>query len=64
MEKYMREYKKENTALDMMKIKNRSCLDAGNRKDIYCVVEGPEDNFFVVDLRTAIDIGLGYRIEY
>ncbi len=28
---------------------------------LYCLVDGPEDNFAVVDLETAIDLGVGYE---
>ena len=29
-------------------------------REIYCVIDGPEDNFAVVDIRTAIELGVNY----
>jgi hypothetical protein len=43
-------------------MKNKVCRRAGNYKDIYAVVDGPENNFAVVDLNTAIDLGAGYFV--
>lgn len=42
--------------------KNQACRRAGNYKDIYCLVDGPENNYAVVDLKTAIELGQGYEI--
>ena len=61
---YIKNFKSENKALDWMKMKNRACQLAGNKRDIFCVVDGPCDNFAVVDLRTAIELESGYKIEY
>lgn len=60
---YVKEFATENEAMDRMRLKNRASRAAGNRRDTYAVVDGPLDNWAVVDLRTAIDIGTGYRIE-
>lgn len=47
-------------AFDFMLNKNKSFKRAGS-KDIYCVVPGSDgDNYAVVDLSTAIDLGIGY----
>ena len=61
-ETYIRYFETENKALDICMIKNKACKRAGNFRDIYAVVDGPDDNFAVVDLSTAIDLGFGYRI--
>lgn len=61
-ETYIRFFATENDAIDRCSLKNRACRRAGNYKDIYCVVDGPEDNFAVVDLSTAISLGNGYYI--
>lgn len=58
---YLREFSDRNEAYDRMTLKNRSCRAAGNNRDIYCLVPGPSDNWAVVDLATAIDLGLGYE---
>ena len=42
--------------------KNMCARAAGNMKDVYALVDGPEDNFAVVDLMTAIHLGQGYKI--
>lgn len=48
-------------AFDFMLNKNKSFKRAGNSTDIYCVVPGSDgDNFAVVDLNTAIELGIGY----
>lgn len=42
--------------------KNKACRDADNHRDIYAVVDGPANDWAVVDLSTAIDLGSSYRI--
>lgn len=59
---YTRFFETENEALDICTIKNKACKRAGNYRDIYAVVDGPDDNFAVVDLMTAIELGFGYQI--
>lgn len=59
---YTRFFASENDARSICQIKNQACRRAGNFKDIYCLVDGPEDNYAIVDLKTAIDLGMGYEI--
>jgi len=59
---YIVEFNAENAAIARCSMKNRACRRANNYKDIYAVVDGPSDNFVVVDLRTAIELGCGYFI--
>jgi hypothetical protein len=59
---YVRFFTTENEARDRCSLKNRACKRAGNYKDIFCLVEGPDSDFSVVDLSTAIDLGQGYEI--
>ena len=59
---YMTMFNTENAALTRCSMKNRACRRANNYKDIYAVVDGPSDDFAVVDLRTAIELGCGYFI--
>ena len=59
---YTRFFASENEARSICQIKNQACRRAGNFKDIYCLVDGPEDNYAIVDLKTAIDLGMGYEI--
>jgi hypothetical protein len=59
---YTKFFTAENDAIDRCSMKNKACRRAGNYKDIYAVVDGPNDNFAVVDLGTAIDLQGGYFI--
>ena len=61
MDTYLREFTDRDDAVAWMTQKNRACHRAGNTTDLYAVVDGPTDNFAVVDLDTAIDLGLGYE---
>jgi hypothetical protein len=42
--------------------KNKACRRAWNYDDIYAVVNGPDNDFAVVDIYTAIDLGGGYYV--
>jgi hypothetical protein len=44
------------SAYEYMRSLNRTHL-----KEIYCLVDGPEDNFAVVDLKTAIELDMPYE---
>ena len=46
----------QGAAYDYMRSLNRTHI-----KEIFCLVDGPEDNFAVVDLETAIDLGIPYE---
>jgi len=59
---YCKFFDTEDAAFNRCQMKNRASRRAGNFKDIYCLVEGPEDNYAVVDLKTAIDLGNGYKV--
>ena len=61
-ETYIKYFATENAAFDRCTMKNLACKRAGNYSEIYAVVDGPEDNFAVVDLDTAIELGFGYQI--
>ena len=61
-ETYIRFFYTENDALVRCELKNKACKRANNYRDIYAVIDGPEDNYAVVDLKTAIDHGMGYQI--
>ena len=58
METYCKFFDTKDGARELMVTKNRV-----NREKyaIYCLVDGPEDNFAVVDIHTAIDLGIGYE---
>ena len=60
--KYIACFNTENKALTRCELKNKACKRAGNYRDIYAVVDGPDDDFAVVDLMTAIELGFGYQI--
>ena len=51
-------------ARDWAKQKNRAAYRAGNKHDCYCVVDGPEDNFAVVDIDMAIELGGQYEWSF
>lgn len=48
-------------AFEHMRLKNKAARAAGNKEDCFCVVDGPEDNFAVADLDTAIAHGQSYE---
>jgi hypothetical protein len=58
---YLAEFSDRQAAHDRMTMKNRACRAAGNHRDIYCLVAGPNKPWAVVDLGTAIDLGMGYE---
>ena len=53
---YIKRFTTEEAAYSWMVMKNRA-----SAKDIFCLVPGEDNNFAVVDLCTAIDLGLGYK---
>lgn len=61
-ETYCRFFAIENDAVSLCQLKNRAARRANNCRNIYAVIDGPEDNFAVVDLMTAIDFGAGYSV--
>ncbi len=57
-------FKTENAAMDWMRMKNRACKLDGNMRDLFVVVtDGPENDFAVMDLKSAIELGGGYKWE-
>lgn len=56
---YINFFATEDAATRRMITKNRAARDGS----IFCLVEGPEDNYAVVDLNTAVELGLPYRWE-
>ena len=58
---YTKFFIKEESARRFCRMKNESTIKHG-RYTIYCLVTGPNDNFAVVDLSTAIDLGNGYEV--
>ncbi len=54
--KYFKPFASREEAVTRAHIKNLASRDGTH----YCLVDGPEDNFVVCDLRTAIDLGVGY----
>ena len=60
---YFKTFQTEAAAMDWMRMKNRACAAAGNRKELFAVTDGPEDNFAVLDIKTAIELGNGYKWE-
>lgn len=58
MKTYMKFFATKDAALEVMRRKNKTTMDA---HEIFCVVDGPEDNYAVVDIETAIDLDIGYE---
>jgi hypothetical protein len=56
-ETYIQFFDNEEVADAFMRMRNRARVSA----DVVVVVDGPEDNWAVVDLSTAIELGGGYR---
>ena len=61
---YMTTFDAEDDARTRCRIKNLACHKAGNHRDMYAIVDGPCDDFAVVDLLTAIELGSGYEVIY
>jgi hypothetical protein len=60
---YCKFFQSKDGAMQFMRLQNRAAASAGNRRDVLCVTDGPCDNFAVVDLKTAIELGNGYSWE-
>ena len=45
----------------MMVLKNRACQKANNFKDAFVLVDGTDNNFVVMDERSAIEGGFLYQ---
>jgi hypothetical protein len=54
---YIKDFKEYDEAFEWTVMKNKV-----SKEEIFCLVPGPDDNYCVVDLRTAIELGLGYVI--
>ena len=60
---YCKFFQTKDGAMQFMRLQNRAAASAGNRRDVLCVTDGPSNNFAVVDLKTAIELGNGYSWE-
>ena len=52
----IRFFAEEDQAREHMRLLNQT-----HCKEIFCLVDGPEDNFAVVDLKTAIEMDMPYE---
>ena len=59
---FIKLFKTENSAMSFMRTVNQARKAAGNR-DLVVFTDGPDNNFAVVDLGTAIELGNGYKWE-
>ena len=57
---YIKEFSNEREANNWMVMKNQTQRDGS----IFCLVPGATLDYAVVDLMTAIELGLGYTINY
>ena len=60
MTSYYKKFQTNEEAWEWMVMKNHVTV---NNENIFCVVDGPSDNFAVVDLETAIDMEIMYTIS-
>jgi hypothetical protein len=61
---YLKFFADVDKAYNWMRMKNISCKAANNFKDLFVMIDGPENNFAVVDLNTAIDMNVSYEWTY
>ena len=64
METYIKFFDDKGLARDFAKGKNQAARRAGNNRSCYCVVDGPEDNYAVVDIDMAIELGGPYEWSF
>lgn len=57
---YMKSFTDQEQAYRWMKVKNQTNREKGQ---MYCLMDGPENDFVVCDIKTAIDTGLPYEWE-
>ncbi len=57
---YHKEFNGESEAREWMVMKNQTQRDGS----IFCLVPGSTLNYAIVDLSTAIELGLGYEVSY
>lgn len=62
-EAYVVFFATEKDAFAHMLEKNKASRKARSR-DVFCLTDGPEDNFAVVDLLTAIELGGTYTWQF
>ena len=58
---YLRFHSTEAAAMESMRVMNRA--HAQGDRAVFVVTDGPEDNFAVMDLPTAIEMELPYKWE-
>jgi len=61
---YLAEFDDRKSAHTRMTLKNSACRAAGNHREIYALVAGPNKSWAVVDLPTAIELGNGYEWSF
>jgi len=59
-QEFLRMFASEAEAIQDCRIRNRATQAAGNRRDLAVVVEGPSDDWTVMDVASAIDMGVLY----
>ena len=60
---FLKMFKSESKAMEFMRLKNTACRRAGNMRDLYVVTDGPENDYAVMDIAAAIELGGGYTWE-
>lgn len=64
MTTFIKTFESEEQAFQLMRIKNRANKNAGNLNDVYVLVDGPCDNYVVMDIYSAIQNRFLYQIQY
>lgn len=58
--RFTKMFKTESRAVEFARLQNIAMKAAGNH-DLLVVAPGPDDNFAVMDIKSAIELGLGYQ---
>ncbi len=60
---FMKEFKKNSEAMSLMRSMNYTTRRATKNRQVVAVVPSANNGFAVVDIKTAIELGLGYIWE-
>ena len=58
--RFTKMFKSESRAVEFVRLQNIAMKAAGNQ-NLLVVAPGPDDNFAVMDIENAIELGLGYQ---
>lgn len=58
--KFIKTFLTESRAMEFVRLQNIAMKAAGNH-NLLVVAPGPDDNFAVMDIKSAIELGIGYQ---